>query len=60
MVKGPPGQHGDTGDGGLILSREHLLEEEMAIHSSVLVWEVLWTEEPDRPQSVGSERVTND
>ena len=26
----------------------------MAAHSSFLAWEVLWTEEPDGPQSLGS------
>ena len=25
---------------------EDLLEQEMATHSSVLVWEISWTEEP--------------
>ena len=27
---------------------EDLLEEEMATHSSILAWEIPWTEEPDR------------
>ena len=27
--------------------REDLLEKGMAIHSSIPVWEILWTEEPD-------------
>ena len=27
----------------------------MAIHSSILVWRIPWTEEPDRLQSVGSQ-----
>ena len=26
----------------------------MAIHSSILVWEITWTEEPGRLQSMGS------
>ena len=30
------------------LGQEDLLEEEMATHSSILVREILWTEEPDR------------
>ena len=33
------------------------LEEEMAIHSSVLTWEVPWTEEPGGLQSMGSQSV---
>ena len=35
----------------------HILEKEMAIHSSTLAWKVPWTEEPDRLQSMGSQRV---
>ena len=30
------------------LGQEDPLEEEMAIHSSILVWEIPWTEEPGR------------
>ena len=33
------------------------LEEEMAAHSSILVWEIPWRVEPDGLQSVGSQRV---
>ena len=29
------------------------LEEEMATHSSILAWEIPWTEEPGRLQSMG-------
>ena len=36
------------------------LEKEMAIHSSVLTWEISWTEEPGRLQSMGSQRVRDD
>ena len=32
-------------------------EEEMATHSSILAWEILWTEEPGGLQSMGSQRV---
>ena len=28
------------------LGREHPLEKEMATHSSILAWEIPWTEEP--------------
>ena len=31
----------------------HKLEKEMATHSSTLAWEILWTEEPGRLQSMG-------
>ena len=39
------------------LGQEDPLEKEMAIHSSTLAWEIPWTEEPDRLQSMGSQRV---
>ena len=29
----------------------------MATHSSILAWEIAWTEEPDGLQSMGSQRV---
>ena len=38
----------------------HALEKEMATHSSVLAWKIPWTEESDRLQSTGSQRVRND
>ena len=34
------------------LSREDPLEKEMATHSSILAWEITWTEEPGGPQSM--------
>ena len=37
---------------------EDPLEKEMATHSSILAWETLWTEEPGRLQSMGSQRVS--
>ena len=39
------------------LGWEHPLEEEMATHSSILAWEISWTEEPGGVQSVGSQKV---
>ena len=39
------------------LGQEGSLEKEMAIHSSTLAWKIPWTEEPDRLQSMGSQRV---
>ena len=32
----------------------------MATHSSILAWRISWTEEPGRPQSMGSHRVGHD
>jgi len=39
------------------LGQEDPLEKGMATHSSILVWRIPWTEEPDRLQSMGSQRV---
>ena len=36
------------------------LEWEMATHLSILAWKILWTEEPDGLQSMGSQRVGHD
>ena len=36
---------------------EDPLEEEMATHSSILAWEILWTGEPGGLQSIGLQRV---
>ena len=33
------------------------LQREIATHSSILAWEIPWTEEPGRLQSMGSQRV---
>ena len=42
------------------LGREDPLEKEMAIHSSTLAWKIPWMEEPDRLQSMRSQRVRHD
>ena len=39
------------------LGWEDPLEKEMATHSSVLAWEIPWTEEPGRLQSMRSRKV---
>jgi len=36
------------------------MEKEMANHSSVLAWEIPWTEEPGGLQSTGSQKVRPD
>ena len=36
------------------------LEEEKATHSSILVWEIQWAEEPGGLQSIGPQRVRHD
>ena len=42
------------------LRREDLLEEGMAIHSSILAGMIPWTEEPGGLQAIGSQRVRHD
>ena len=42
------------------LGQEDPLEKEMATHSSILAWRILWTEEPGGLQSTGSQRVRHD
>ena len=42
------------------LGREDPLEKEMATHSSILVRNIPWTDEPGRLQSMGSQTVAHD
>ena len=50
----------DAGDVGLIPGRENPLEKEMATHSRIPAWKILWTEESGSLQSMGSQRVGHD
>jgi len=36
------------------LGQEDPLEEGMTTHTSILAWRIPWTEEPGKPQSIGS------
>ena len=42
------------------LGQEDPLENEMATCSSILAWEIPWTEEPGGLQSLGLQRVGQD
>ena len=42
------------------LGWKDLPEEEMATHSSILAWEIPWTEEPGGIQSMGLQRIKHD
>ena len=42
------------------LGQEDPLEKEMATHSSILAWRILWIEEPGRLHSMGSQSVGHD
>ena len=39
-----------------VRSQEDSLEKEMATHSSILAWEIPWTEESGRLQSTGMQK----
>ena len=43
----------NAADVGLSLGQEDPLERETATHSSILAWEMPWTEEPGGLQSMG-------
>ena len=42
------------------LGRKDPLEKEMATYSSILAWEIPWTEEPGGLYSMGLQRVQHD
>ena len=43
-----------AGDLGSFPGLGRSLEKGIAVHSSILAWNIPWTEEPGRPQSMGS------
>ena len=60
VVKNPLTDAGDIRDWAPSLGQEDPLEEGMATHSSILAWEIPWTEEPGGLQSMGSQRAGHD
>ena len=44
----------------LTMDQEDPLENEMETNSWILAWRIPWSEEPGRPQSIGSQRVGHD
>ena len=62
LKAGEPGVSGDCwgsqeGCQGTFTFHFPALEKEMATHSSILAWEIPWTEEPGGLQSMGLQRV---
>ena len=53
MVKNPLANAGDVVQP---LGQKDPLEKEMATYSSMLAWEIQWTEESGRLQSMGSQK----
>ena len=54
MVKNPLAMQGTRVQS---LGQEDPLEKGMATHSSILAWEIPWTEEPGGLQPIGSQRI---
>ena len=52
MVKNPPVKQETWVQS---LGQENPLEKKIATHSSIPAWEIPWTEEPGRLQSLGSQ-----
>ena len=57
VAKNLPANAGDARDAGLVPGLGKSSEEEIANYSSILSWEILWTEEPGGLQSLRSQRV---
>ena len=58
VVKNPPVSVGEAWVP--FLGQEDPLEKEIATYSSILAWEIPWTEEPGVLQSMGPQRVRHD
>ena len=58
-VKNPPAMQETQEMSFQSMSLEDPLEGEMAAHSSILAWEVSWTEEPGGLQSMGSQKQSD-
>ena len=57
MVKNSPA---NAEDASWFLSQEDPMEKEMATHSTILAWEIPWTEESSELQSTVSQRGKHD
>ena len=57
LVKSPPAMQETLVQ---FLGQEDPLEKDMITHSSILVWRLPWTEEPDGLQFIGFQRVGHD
>ena len=57
MVKNPPANAGDL---DWMQDQEDSLEKEMATYTSILAWEIPWTEETGGLQFMGSQGVRHE
>ena len=55
-VKNPPAMQEAQEKQAQSLGWKDPQEEEMATHSSSLAWEISWTEDPSRLQTMGSQK----
>ena len=60
VVKNPPANAGDARNIGSVPGSGRTLGEGNSTHSSILAWEISWTEEPDGLQSKRLQRVRHD
>ena len=60
MEENPPAKARDAEDVGLIPGSRRSPGGENGIHSRIFVWEISWTEEPGRLQSMVLQRVGQD
>ena len=60
QVKNPPAMQEVQEIWVQSLGQEDPLEYEMATHSSILAWNIPWTEEPGGLQSMGWQKVGHD
>ena len=57
MIENLPANAGNKEIWVRSLGWEGSLEKDMATHTSILAWRILWTEEPARLWFIGSHRV---
>ena len=57
VVKNPPAMQEMQEISAKSQGQEDPLEEEMAVHFSILTWRIPWTEEPGGLQPIGSQKV---
>ena len=60
VVKKPPANAGDTRETDLIPGSGRSPEEGRATHSTIPAWEIPWTKESGRQQSISLQRVRHD
>ena len=60
MIKNPPAEQEVQETQVRSLGWKDPLEKEMAICSSILAWEIPWTEETGRIQAMGLQRARHD